>query len=289
MTHDEIIKQLAEIERNANHDRDCGGWRGPEHEQWWEGPCSCWKGKVVAMLDAQPTAVTGEAAQHAETLRELANNFGSGNPTFNGFKAGHDPNRQRAYAACRAGAEALAAPPAAGAPPCPSCVSEFGKPDPACATCHGSGRCPSAAAPPALVALVREWQEARKPAKLADPGVDLVATYQAAVKRMTAADEALAAYDLNGPAGGALVGQTEPTESTGPYLCACTCGCVDLTIQRGRCMVCRVRQSCLKTEWTCEACAAGYRIGPWGVHYDHDDSTWGVCRKIVSSFRRAEP
>lgn len=142
---------------------------------------------------------------------------------------------------------------------------------------------------PALVALVREWQEARKPAKLADPGVDLVATYQAAVKRMTAADEALAAYDLNGPAGGALAGQTEPTESTGPYLCACTCGCVGRTIRPGRCKVCRVRQSCLKTEWTCEACAAGYRIGPWGVHYDHDDSTWGVCRKIVSSFRRAEP
>ena len=39
--------------------------------------------------------------------------------------------------------------------------------------------------------------------------------------------------DLSGPAGGALVGQTEPTESTGPYLCACTCGCVDMTLLRG--------------------------------------------------------
>lgn len=69
-----------------------------------------------------------------------------------------------------------------------------------------------------LVALVREWQEARNPAKLTEPGVGLAETYQAAVKRMTAADEALAAYDLNGPAGGALVGQTAPTESTGVSL-----------------------------------------------------------------------
>ena len=68
-----------------------------------------------------------------------------------------------------------------------------------------------------LSALVREWQEARKPAHLSEPGVDLVQTYQAAVKRMAAADEALAAYDIDGPAGGALVGQSEPTESTGPY------------------------------------------------------------------------
>lgn len=68
--------------------------------------------------------------------------------------------------------------------------------------------------------LLREWQEARKPAKLAEPGVDLAATYQAAVKRMAAADEALAAYNLNGPAGGAPVGQTEPTENTGTcFLC----------------------------------------------------------------------
>lgn len=140
-----------------------------------------------------------------------------------------------------------------------------------------------------LVALVREWQEARKPVGLNAPGVEVAETYQRAVARMAAADEALAAYDLNGPADGALAGQTEPTESTGLYLCACTCGCVGRTMRPGRCMVCRVRESCLKTEWTCEACAAGYRIGPFGVHYDHDDSTWGVCRKIVSSFRRAEP
>lgn len=77
-----------------------------------------------------------------------------------------------------------------------------------------------------LLALVREWQEARKPVAFGAPGVGVADTYQRAVVRMAAADEALAAYDLNGPAGGALVGQTEPTESTGPYLCACTCGCV---------------------------------------------------------------
>jgi hypothetical protein len=139
-----------------------------------------------------------------------------------------------------------------------------------------------------LVALVREWQEARKPVGLNAPGVEVAETYQRAVARMAAADEALAAYDLNGPADGALAGQTEPTESTGLYLCACTCGCVGRTMRPGRCMVCRVRESCLKTEWTCEACAAGYRIEPSGLHYDLNDSTWGVCRKIVSSFRRAE-
>lgn len=38
------------------------------------------------------------------------------------------------------------------------------------------------------------------------------------MRRMSAADEALAAYDLSGPAGGALVGQTAPTESTGTSL-----------------------------------------------------------------------
>lgn len=146
------------------------------------------------------------------------------------------------------------------------------------------------AAPPAdLVALVREWQEARKPATLSAPGEFLAETFQAAVRRMSAADEALAAYQLDGPAGGALVGQTAPTESTGPYLCACTCGCGDRTIRPGRCMVCRVRESCLKNEWTCEACAAGYRLAADGMHYDHDDSTWGVCRKVVASFRREEP
>lgn len=90
--------------------------------------------------------------------------------------------------------------------------------------------------------------------------------------------------DLSGPAGGALVGQTEPTESTGPYLCACTCGCVDMTIRRGRCMVCRVRESC-RDLMTCEACAAGYRLASDGIHYDHNDSTWGVCRKVIASIR----
>lgn len=140
-----------------------------------------------------------------------------------------------------------------------------------------------------LVALVREWQDARKPTTLAAPGEFIAETFQAAVRRMSAADEALAGYDLNGPAGGALVGQTAPTESTGPYLCACTCGCGDRTIRPGRCMVCRVRESCLKNEWTCEACAAGYRLAADGMHYDHDDSTWGVCRKVVASFRREEP
>ena len=148
---------------------------------------------------------------------------------------------------------------------------------------------PRADAPADLVQLVREWQEARKPATLVAPGEFLAETYQAAVKRMAAADEALAVYDLNGPAGGALVGQTAPTESTGPYLCACTCGCGDRTIRPGRCMVCRVREGCLKNEWTCEACAAGYRLAADGMHYDHDDATWGVCRKVVASFRREEP
>lgn len=104
-----------------------------------------------------------------------------------------------------------------------------------------------------------------------------------------AAKKARAALPASSPAAPAEQRCRCGTESTGPYLCACTCGCVGRTIRPGRCKVCRVRQSCLKTEWTCEACAAGYRIGPWGVHYDHDDSTWGVCRKIVSSFRRAEP
>lgn len=48
----------------------------------------------------------------------------------------------------------------------------------------------------ALVALVREWQEARKPATLSAPGEFLSETFQAAVRRMSAADEALAGYDL---------------------------------------------------------------------------------------------
>ena len=71
----------------------------------------------------------------------------------------------------------------------------------------------------------------------------------------------------------------------GPYLCACTCGCVDLTIRRGRCMVCRVRESCLKDERVCEACADGYRLASDGLHYDHNGSTWGVCRKVIASIR----
>ena len=50
---------------------------------------------------------------------------------------------------------------------------------------------------PALVALVREWQEARKPATLSAPGEFLAETFQAAVRRMSAADEALAAYRLD--------------------------------------------------------------------------------------------
>ena len=66
-----------------------------------------------------------------------------------------------------------------------------------------------------LIALVREWQEARKPAQLEAPGVNIAETYRAAVMRMAAADEALAAYDLDGPAGGALAGQTAPAKSTG--------------------------------------------------------------------------
>ena len=51
----------------------------------------------------------------------------------------------------------------------------------------------------ALVALVREWQEARKPATLSAPGEFLAETFQAAVRRMSAADEALAGYRLDGP------------------------------------------------------------------------------------------
>lgn len=70
----------------------------------------------------------------------------------------------------------------------------------------------------------------------------------------------------------------------GLYLCACTCGCVDRTIRRGRCMVCRVRESCLK-ERICEACEDGYRLALDGIHYDHNGSTWGVCRKVVSSIK----
>lgn len=113
--------------------------------------------------------------------------------------------------------------------------------------------------------LLWEWQEARKPVGLSAPGVGVVETYQRAVKRMAAADEALAAFDLDapeddeaetcetcqqpitgqvvrswddvplceecaepdrdapadnldGPAGGALVGRSAPTESTGTSL-----------------------------------------------------------------------
>lgn len=56
---------------------------------------------------------------------------------------------------------------------------------------------PASGAPPALVALVQEWQEARKPATLLAPGEFLAETFQAAVRRMSAADEALAAYRLD--------------------------------------------------------------------------------------------
>lgn len=56
---------------------------------------------------------------------------------------------------------------------------------------------PRPADPPALVALVREWQAARKPTVLATPGEFLAETFQAAVRRMSAADEALAACRLD--------------------------------------------------------------------------------------------
>lgn len=49
-------------------------------------------------------------------------------------------------------------------------------------------------------------------------------------------------------------------------------------------MVCRVRESCLK-ERICEACEDGYRLASDGIHYDHNDSTWGVCRKVIASIR----
>ena len=74
------------------------------------------------------------------------------------------------------------------------------------------------AADAGLVEAVREWQAARKPMPLPAPGEKLAETYQAAVRRMAAADEALAGYDLNGPAGGALGGQIVPPESTGVSL-----------------------------------------------------------------------
>lgn len=64
---------------------------------------------------------------------------------------------------------------------------------------------------------MREWQMARRPSQLPAPGADLVETYRRAVQRMAVVDEALARFNLGGPAGGALVGQTAPTESTGPY------------------------------------------------------------------------
>lgn len=50
-----------------------------------------------------------------------------------------------------------------------------------------------------LESLVREWQEARKPTTLAAPGEFLAEAFQSAVRRMSAADEALAAYLLDGP------------------------------------------------------------------------------------------
>lgn len=69
-----------------------------------------------------------------------------------------------------------------------------------------------------LQELVREWQIARRPSQLLAPGVDLVETYRHAVQRMAVVDEALARFNLDGPSGGVLVGQTAtPTESTGPF------------------------------------------------------------------------
>jgi hypothetical protein len=247
---------------------------------------------------------------------------------------------------------------------------------------------PPPADPPGLVELVREWQEARRPVGLSAPGVGVAETYQAAVKRMAAADAALAAFDLDateddetetcetcqqpitgqvvrswddvplceecaepdrhapadnldGPAGGALVGRSAPTESTGILIgdvvlvgghveppqfqivttdhergrwqtrreevmavfrpvwrkgrhaestdvswmpCACTCGCVEVATRDGRCDTCRLRESCRGLR-TCEACAAGYRLASDGIHYDQNDSTWGVCRKITASIK----
>jgi hypothetical protein len=147
--------------------------------------------------------------------------------------------------------------------------------------------------------------------------------------------------DLNGPAGGAPVGETAPTESTGILIgdvvlvgghveppqfqivttdhergrwqtrreevmavfrpvwrkgrhaestdvswmpCACTCGCVEVATRDGRCDTCRLRESCRGLR-TCEACAAGYRLASDGIHYDQNDSTWGVCRKITASIK----
>lgn len=69
-----------------------------------------------------------------------------------------------------------------------------------------------------LRALVREWQIARRQSQLPAPGVDVVETYRHAVLRMGVVDEALARFNLDGPAGGALVGQPMPTESTGASL-----------------------------------------------------------------------
>jgi len=42
-------------------------------------------------------------------------------------------------------------------PPCPHCVSEYGKADPSCPYCKGSGACPSSVDP--LLALVAQWRE----------------------------------------------------------------------------------------------------------------------------------
>lgn len=51
-------------------------------------------------------------------------------------------------------------------------------------------------------------------------------------------------------------------------------------------MVCRVRESCLNDERVCEACEDGYRLSSDGsIHYDHNDSTWGVCRKVIAAIR----
>lgn len=149
-----------------------------------------------------------------------------------------------------------------------------------------------------------------------------------------------AAEQLNGPSGGALAGQTAPTESTDIMIgdvvlvgghveppqfqivttdhergrwearreeintvfrpvwrtgqhaesavswipCACICGCVEVATRDGRCDICRLRESC-RGLWTCEACAAGYRLASDGIHYDHKNSTWGVCRKVVASIK----
>ena len=47
-------------------------------------------------------------------------------------------------------------------PPCPSCVSEYGKADPACTFCHGTGVCPSVAQSAARTALLEAAEDITK-------------------------------------------------------------------------------------------------------------------------------